>query len=107
MVNFNGGLKNGFCQTCFFFEYMEKQISLSFVQGHCKLLEMIHNKSLVKCSGIEGCIANYNLHTLESELTDDQKKNFNNYYCVRNDLLKKLNFGQNCEKLSFSISELL
>ena len=78
-----------FCQTCFFFEFYEKQHSLSLVEGHCKILELINN-TWAKCSGIEGCRGSSDLHTSKSELTEEEKKYLNNFYLVRTNLLNDL-----------------
>jgi len=91
------------CEICYFFEYFEKPITLSFVGGHCKLLEMINNKRIVKCSGIEGCIANEDLHILENELTDEQKKIFAQFYDRKKDLLKQLD--EVSQKLDYEYDE--
>ncbi|MCK5260788.1 MAG: hypothetical protein KAJ44_01235 [Thermoplasmatales archaeon] len=78
------------CKDCVFFEYVDIPKTLSLVEGHCKLLEMINNKPIAKCSGFEECIANEDLHTSEDEIQDDQKKVFDQYYSLRTELLKKL-----------------
>lgn len=78
------------CKDCVFFEYLDVSMSLSLTEGHCKLLEMINNKHLAKCSGVEGCIANDDLHTLKNELTKDQIIIFDDYYVIKTDLVKKL-----------------
>ena len=78
------------CQDCFFFEYLETSRILSLVDGHCKLLELIHNKRVIFCSGLDVCKEEKDYHTLESQLTEKQKEWFNELYERRLDHLRKL-----------------
>jgi len=78
------------CQDCFFFEYLETSRILSLVDGHCKLLELIHNKRVIFCSGLDVCKEEKDYHTLESQLTEKQKEWFNELYERRLDYLRKL-----------------
>ena len=80
------------CQNCFFFEYLETSRTLSLVAGHCKLLELIHNKRVIFCSGLDVCKEERDRHICEKKLSEEQKKAFNKLYERRLHYLRKLDF---------------
>ncbi|GAG80010.1 unnamed protein product [marine sediment metagenome] len=81
---------NQACRDCFFFEYLEISRTLSLVDGHCKLLELIHNTRVVFCSGLDVCKEERDRHTHEKKLSEEQKKAFNKLYERRLDYLREL-----------------
>jgi len=78
------------CRNCFFFEYLETSRTLSLVDGHCKLLELIHNKRVIFCSGLDVCKGERERHIHEKKLSEEQKKAFNKLYERRLHYLRKL-----------------
>lgn len=68
------------CETCFFFEKLKVSKKLILTEGHCKLLELIHNKRDLNWSSFEVCKGEKNYHILESQLTEEQKEVFNELY---------------------------
>ena len=77
------------CKNCFFFGgYIDNvkasKKRLSPFQGHCKLLELIKDVPIAYCSGVDVCKGVKDLHTSEQELNEEEKKNFNGFYKLKN-----------------------